>query len=240
MKKTFYVFMFSLMPVIALASGGTELMKSPHDLKDTESLKRGAKLFVDYCLHCHSAKYMRYQRMGDDLGISEDELKANYMTLTDKPGNTMTVAMRPEDAERWFGVAPPDLSVISRARGTDWLYTYLLSFYADPSKPMGINNLVFPDVGMPHVLWNLEGGLSKAVTKEDEKGHKVVDHLEPADEAKHEMYKQKVADLVNFLDYMGEPIKLQRQALGVWVIGFLVILAIFSYILKREYWRDIK
>lgn len=222
-------FFIALLPVVAFAAGGgAHLKHAPNDLHDKDSLKRGAKLFVDYCLNCHSAKYMRYQRMGEDLGISEEELKADYMFSTDKVGNTMTVAIDPNDAERWFGVMPPDLSLVARSRGTDWIYTYLLSFYEDPSRPFGVNNLVFPDVGMPHVLWDLEGG----VAKKDE-------HGKLTHPPKHEEYKKQVTDLVNFFEYLGEPVKLERQSLGIKVLIFLLILTIVSYILKKEYWRDI-
>jgi ubiquinol-cytochrome c reductase cytochrome c1 subunit len=241
MKKTMLAFVLSVLPLAALASGGgAHLLHAPNDLNDAESLKRGSKLFVNYCLNCHSAKYLRYQRMGKDLGISEEELKAEYMFTTDKVGETMNITMNPADGKRWFGVTPPDLSLVARSRGTDWLYSYLLGFYEDPSRPFGVNNTMFKDVGMPHILWELEGGISKAVMKDDGEGHQIIEHLEPANKAKHEEYQKQVTDLVNFLEYAGEPIKMKRLAMGKYVIGFLVFLAILSWILKKEYWRDIK
>ena len=147
-----------LLPAVAFsAGGGIELQKAHNDITDIASLQTGAKLFVNYCLGCHSAKYVRFQRIGKDLGLTDDELKKNLMFNTEKVGDTMSIAMDDADAKKWFGAAPPDLSVIARARGTDWLYSYLLSFYLDPSRPLGVNNLVFKDVGMPHVLWERQG-----------------------------------------------------------------------------------
>lgn len=244
MKKTILAFMLSVWPMVTLAAGGgAHLMKASNNLNDAESLKRGAQLFRDYCLNCHSLQYLRYQRMGADLGISEEELKAEYMFTTDKVGDHMKIAMNPADAKRWFGVVPPDLSLVARSRGTDWVYTYLLGFYEDPARPFGVNNTVFPDVGMPHMLWEMEGGVSKAVWKEetiDGQTHQVIDHLEPANKTKHEEYQKQVTDLVNFLEYAGEPVKMKRLAMGPYVLGFLAFLAILAWILKKEYWRDIK
>lgn len=240
-----------LIPSIAFASTGeVKLEKAHNDISDLASLQEGAKLFVNYCMGCHSAQYVRFERVGKDLGIPEDELKENLMFTADKVGETMTIAMKKEDGINWFGVVPPDLSVIARARGTDWLYTYLLSFYLDPSRPLGVNNLVFKDVGMPHVLWDLQGW-QKLVheTETDAKGHThEVTKLELVDkdqmseaeyQEKTEEYHNKVRNLVNFLEYIGEPAKLQRQDLGWKVIVFLIIFAIFAYLLKHEYWRDV-
>jgi ubiquinol-cytochrome c reductase cytochrome c1 subunit len=227
-----FVFLLSLLPAVALAAGGgANLMEADIDLSDKDSLKRGAQLYVDYCMGCHSLKYLRYNRMGEDLGISDDELTSEYIFTDAKVGDTMTIAMPAKDAENWFGVAPPDLSLVARSRGIDWLYTYLLSFYKDDSRPFGVNNLVFPDVGMPHVLWEMEGGVST------NDGH---GKLTPADPAKHEEYKKQVTDLVNFFEYAGEPGKMARQSLGIKVMIFLIIFSIIAYILKKEYWKDIK
>jgi len=244
MKKFLTVLFF--LPVLTWASsGGVTLQRANTDLNDMNSLHNGAKLFVNYCLSCHSAKHMRFNRVGQDLGISDELLRQNLMFGTDKVGDPMSIAMPPQEAKKWFGVTPPDLSVISRARGVDWLYTYLLSFYEDPSRPTGTNNLVFPDVGMPHVLWELQGR-QKAVIEmhKDAQGHDhpVVVGVEPADDqakAKAAEYKRSVRDLVAFLEYMGEPAKMQRLALGPWVLGFLFIFLIAAFILKKEYWRDI-
>jgi len=235
-----------LLPTMAFAtSGGIELQHADNDIFDKASLQAGAKLFVNYCMGCHSAQYVRFSRMGKDLGLSDDELKENLMFSTEKVGETMTIAMAPDEAKRWFGVTPPDLSVIARARGVDWLYTYLLTFYLDPSRPWGVNNLVFKDVGMPHVLWEQQGWQKPVygtVTDDEGKSHQVIKSLElvnPADEAKADQYKKDVRDLVNFLDYMGEPAKLERKSLGWKVMLFLFVFLIFAYLLKKEYWRDI-
>ncbi|MEK8021871.1 MAG: cytochrome c1 [Candidatus Parabeggiatoa sp.] len=235
-----------LLPTMAFAaSGGIELQHADNDISDKASLQAGAKLFVNYCMGCHSAQYVRFSRMGKDLGLSDDELKENLMFSTEKVGETMTIAMAPDEAKRWFGVTPPDLSVIARARGVDWLYTYLLTFYLDPSRPWGVNNLVFKDVGMPHVLWEQQGWQKPVygtVTDDEGKSHQVIKSLKlvnPADEAKADQYKKDVRDLVNFLDYMGEPAKLERKSLGWKVMLFLFVFLIFAYLLKKEYWRDI-
>ncbi|MCK5719463.1 MAG: cytochrome c1, partial [Thiomargarita sp.] len=207
MKKLITIFAF-LLPTMVFASSGIHLESAHNDIMDNDSLKRGANLFIDYCSGCHSTKYSRFQRVADDLKLTDDEL-AGLMFTTEKPGNTMGVAMTSEDGEAWFGVTPPDLSVISRARGVDWLYTYLISFYKDPKRPLGVNNLVFKDVGMPHVLWDRQG-FQELVheTETDASGHEheVVKLVSAEkDEAKSEKFKEDVRDLVNFLDYIGEP-----------------------------------
>lgn len=237
-----------LIPNFAFAaSAGVELQKAHVDLNDKASLQEGAKLFVNYCMGCHSAQYMRFERLGKDLGLEEEELKM-LMFSAEKVGETMTIAMNNNDTktiQSWFGgVAPPDLSVIARARGSDWLYTFLLDFYLDSSRPTGMNNRVFKDVAMPHVLWERQG-LQKPVykTEVDSQGesHEVIESLELVDDdaSKKESYQQDVRNLVNFLTYVGEPAKLERQRLGPWVLGFLFIFLIVSYALKKEYWRDV-
>lgn len=251
MKKVIFALTLFL-PSLTLAAGGNiELMKANNDIMDQASLQAGAKLFVNYCLGCHSAKYVRFERIGADLGLSDEELKENLMFTAEKVGETMTIAMPPDDSEKWFGVTPPDLSVTARARGTDWLYTYLLSFYVDPSRPFGVNNTVFKDVGMPHVLWELQGW-QKLVHEEvtDDKGHThEVTKLELVDkdkmtkeeyQEKVEQYQQDVRNLVNFMEYIGEPAQVDRLNLGWKVILFLGFFAIFAYLLKHEYWRDVK
>lgn len=225
----------------ALAAGGA-LMHYDADLDDRASLQRGARLFVNYCLSCHSAAYMRFNRLGRDLGIPEEVLLENLMFGTDKPGDTMTVAMQPQDAERWFGVAAPDLSVTARARGDDWLYSYFMTFYRDPKRPTGANNLQFRDVAMPHVLWELQGW-QRLVPGEggEDGGTHGVGQLElttPGTLTPKE-YERAVRDLVNFLVYLGEPVKLQRATIGGWVILYLLVLLVVVYLLKREYWRDV-
>lgn len=220
------------------------LMQAKVDLSDRESLVRGATIFVNYCLSCHSAAYMRFNRVGQDLGIDEDTLKRDFMFGADKPGDTMTVAMRKEDARDYFGTPIPDLSVISRARGADWLYTFFMTFYRDPARPFGVNNVQFKDVAMPHVLWELQG-LQRAVkereTLPDGATVERITHLEletPGLQSPAE-YAATVQDLVNFLVYLGEPVQLQRYTIGAWVIGYLLVFLVVAWLLKREYWKDV-
>lgn len=224
------IFAFFTFPAMA-ASGGVELDHVDIDITDQASLQRGAQTFVNYCLSCHSASFMRYNRMAKDLGLSDDQVKDNLMFASDKIGDTMTVAMRAEDAEKWFGVTPPDLSVIARARGTDWLYTYLRTFYLDDSRPMGTNNVAFKDVGMPHVLWEQQGYLAK-----DEHGELSV--AKKGAMTPHQ-YDQMTYDLVNFLAYISEPSKLQRMALAKWVLLYLFIFFLVAYPLKKAFWKDV-
>jgi ubiquinol-cytochrome c reductase cytochrome c1 subunit len=226
------------------AAGDVELMHSDINLSDKTSLQRGARTFMNYCLTCHSAQYMRYNRMAEDLDISEEILKANLMFATDKPGDTMTVSLTPEDGEKYFGVAPPDLSVTARARGADWLFTYFMTFYRDNNRPWGVNNQAFKDVAMPHVLWKYQGWQRPVYTEVKESSGETVmkiDHLELETPGKlnPEEYEQMVNDLVNFLVYLGEPIQLKRYKIGSWVIIYLVILLFILYHLKKEYWRDV-
>jgi ubiquinol-cytochrome c reductase cytochrome c1 subunit len=216
---------------IFAAGGGMPLDEIEVDITDQASLQRGAKTFMNYCLSCHSASYMRYNRMAKDLGLTDDQVKDNLMFASDKIGDTMTIAMRADDAKKWFGVTPPDLSVISRSRGTDWLYTYLRTFYLDSSKPMGTNNLAFKDVGMPHVLWEQQGYAAL-----DESNHLAL--VEEGELSSFD-YDQQIYDLVNFLAYLGEPSKLQRMALAKWVFLYLIIFFLVAYPLKKAYWKDV-
>ena len=225
-------------------------LRADVDLSDRKSLQRGARTFVNYCLSCHSASFMRYNRMGRDLHISEDVLKENFMFGTDKSGDTMSVALSRREAEKYFGVAPPDLSVTARSRGADWLYTYLMTFYRDTSRPTGVNNLAFEDTAMPHVLWQLQGWqepVYKEVFQEGDSISRAIDHLEVVTEPvakprpyQDESYEETVRDLVNFMVYLGEPIKLKRKKIGAWTITYLLVLLVLVYLLKREYWRDVQ
>ncbi len=240
MNKLILAIIVAVLPGFAVAAGaGIALDSAPIDTGDRESQARGAQTYVQYCLGCHSLKYMRYNRMAADLGLDDAQLQA-LMITTDKPGDTIVNTMPAKQAEQWFGIKIPDLSLVSRSRGADWLYTYLRTFYADPSRPLGVNNLLFKDVGMPHVLWELQG-LKNPVVSTNEHGQKVIEELEPGlpGQLSEAQYDQTVADLVNFLDYVGEPIKQQRERLGFWVLAFLVIFFGLSYALKKEYWRDI-
>jgi ubiquinol-cytochrome c reductase cytochrome c1 subunit len=241
MKKIAFVLALLLIPGVLMASGHAHLEKANVDPADKASLQRGAKTFVNYCLNCHNASFMRYSQMAKGLGLSEEEVKKNLMFASAKVGEPMTVAMPHAEAKKWFGTAPPDLSVIARARGADWVYTYLKSFYLDPSRPFGVNNMVFKDVGMPHVLWELQGYAEPVYGESHEGEHKVVTGTKivtPGSQSPEE-YDQTVHDLVNFMTYMGEPSKLDRLRLGPWVMLFLALFAGLAYLLKKEYWRDI-
>ncbi len=232
-------------PLWAQAGGGAvPLDKANIDLDNRQSLWHGAKLFVNYCMGCHSAQYMRYNRVGKDLGLSEDDLKQYLVFGEKKVGDTMTIAMRPEDAARWFGTPAPDLSLVARSRGPDWLYTYLRTFYLDPKRPFGVNNLVFKDVAMPHVLWELQGWqkpVYRTVKRADGHEEKIIERLELAVPGKLSPaeYDKAVRDLVAFLTYVGEPAQFERKRLGPWVLAYLALLIVVFYVLKKEYWRDV-
>ena len=234
-------FMFS---VEAFATSSSKLSHMKVDLSNQQSLQRGAKIFINYCLSCHSAAYMRYNRMGQDLSISDDVLKENLMFAAEKVGDVMSISMRQEDSINYFGVIPPDLSVIARSRGADWLYTYFQTFYKDASRPFGVNNLAYKDTAMPHVLWELQGE-QHLVSKEsvaavyyDPSYSDFLELVSPGRLTERE-YDRTVRDLVNYLVYMGEPIKLKRTKIGVWVMFYLFIFLLIAYMLKKEYWKDI-
>jgi ubiquinol-cytochrome c reductase cytochrome c1 subunit len=223
--------------------GGIALQSAGTDIKNTESLQRGARNFMNYCSGCHSLKYLRYNRLAADLKIPESELAADLMFTSDKTFDTINSAM-PNDSEAWFGKQPPDLSLIARARGTDYLYSYMKGFYVDKTRPWGVNNLYLPSAAMPDVLAQLHG-LQKPVFKNvaDEHGsaRMVLDGVESMTPGalKPEEYDQFVRDIVNFLDYAGEPVKDKRQSMGVFVTLFLLVLFVFAYLLKKEYWKDV-
>ncbi len=235
MRLSLFVCMLTLNAVATAASDGP-IYDIKVDLNDQSSLQNGARLFVNYCMGCHSAKYMRYNRLGKDLGIPESVLEKNLMFGTDKVGSTMDNAMPAKEAEDWFGVEPLDLTLVTRSRGADWLYSYLLTFYRDPDSATGFNNRQFKDVAMPHVLWELQG-IKQPVY--DEQGH--ITELETVVEGSmsDEEYRNAVYDLVNFMVYMGEPAKMQRYTIGFWVIFYLLILLGLVYSLKKEFWRDV-
>lgn len=241
MKKLLLV-LGLLLPLASLASEGVHLDRAPIDSGNQASLQRGAKVFVNYCLNCHSAASMRYNRLRD-IGLTDEQIKSNLLFAGEKVGDTMTVAMRPADAKGWFGATPPDLSVVARARGADWLYTYLRGFYRDPSRPTGWNNTVFDKVGMPHVLWQLQGEQKLNVTETiDAHGNKVESHALVLDEPgalSPVEYDRLVADLVNFLDFMAEPAKSTRMQLGFIVLLFLSLFFVIALALKKEFWKDV-
>ncbi|MES9992366.1 MAG: cytochrome c1 [Candidatus Thiodiazotropha sp.] len=245
MKKLIVVFLLAAAPMLGMAAGGgAHLDDADIDLGDQASLQRGAKYFMNYCLSCHSAQFQRYNRMARDLGLTETEVIENLMFTTDKIGDTMKIAMTTEQGTEWFGNPPPDLSVLARARGVDWIYTYLRSFYVDEKRPFGVNNIVFPDVGMPHVLWELQGA-QKAVFKleKDSAGNDVekFDRFEPVSEGllSPAEYDQVARDLTAFMSYIAEPIQMERKRLGVWVLLFIAVFFVFAYLLKKEYWKDV-
>ena len=231
------------------ASEGHEagvIQPANNDVGNVASLQRGARNFVNYCLGCHSARYVRYNRLGVDLGLSEAQVVENLMFTGQRSFETMRAAMPEDDAQRWFGTPPPDLTLIARSRGTDYLYSFLRSFYLDPSRPMGVNNLVLPGTAMPHVLWELQGyqkavydGRSDAQNSAVHKKFKEFELVTKGTLTPPE-YDQFVRDIVNFLDYIGEPMQLQRRNLGLKVLGFLSIFFLFAYFLKEEYWKDVK
>lgn len=235
--KKIITFFALLMPLLALANEGVRLDHAPIDPNNQESLQRGAKMFVNYCLSCHSAAYMRYNRLAD-IGLSDAQIKANLMFASEKVGDPMTIAMNKKDAKLWFGAAPPDLSVQARAyaNGPDWLYTYLRGFYRDDTRPTGWNNTVYDKVAMPHVLWQLQGQQVLKVDEKTEEHTLVLDKpgtLSPAE------YDASVADLVNYLAYMAEPAKSKRMHLGLIVLLFLGLMFVLTYYLKKEFWKDI-
>jgi ubiquinol-cytochrome c reductase cytochrome c1 subunit len=227
-----------------MASEGSHGYHFRADTSDMPSLQRGARIFVNYCMGCHSASYMRYNRLGKDLGISEEILKSNFMFATDKPGDTMEASMRKGDALNYFGVVPPDLSVIARSRGADWLYAYFMTFYSDPERPFGVNNVQFKDVAMPHVLWERQGiqkPVYKIIVKDDGTEIKEIEDLELDVQGMEtpEEYKKTVHDLVNFLVYLSEPAQFKRKKIGVWVILYLLVFLGIAIALKKEYWKDV-
>lgn len=229
----------------AFASGGElALDKAPINLNDQASLQRGARNFVNYCLNCHNAAFMRYSAL-TKIGLSEQQIRDNLMFTTEKFGDTMVSALDPKDAKDWFGVLPPDLTLVARVRGSDWLYTFLRSFHRDDASPSGWNNVIFNNVAMPHVLHDLQGTqiLAKAGEKPGHGGQMepvmklAVDRtgtLSPAE------YDQFVVDLVNYLTYMAEPARVQRGQIGILVLFFLTLLFFVSLWLKHEYWKDVK
>ena len=231
-------------PALAMAAGAAlHLDKAPVST-DPAALQHGAKLFVNYCMNCHSASYVRYNQL-QNIGLSEQAIRDNLMFSGEKVGDLMTVSMRAKESKQWFGVTPPDLSVIARARasadgsGADWLYTYLRQFYRDEARPTGWNNVIFANVGMPHAMWELQG-VQKAVVTHNADGttHTALELVKPG-KLSVEEYDKAVADLVSFLVWMGEPVAEKRKSIGTWVLIFLAGLFVLSYALKKSYWKDI-
>jgi len=242
MRKRVASVLLLLTPLVALAGGGgdVKLDKVSIDLSDQASLQRGARTFVNYCLSCHSAAYMRYNRMGRDLGLTDELVKDNLLFAADKVGDLMKAVMPVEDAKAAFNTVPPDLTVIARSRGADWFYTYMRSFYRDEAVVSGWNNVIFPAVAMPHVLYTWQGE-KRAIYEDDGYGGKKVAALETAKAGSMSdaEFDSAMRDLTNFMVYMGEPAKLVRYKIGVYVILFLLIFMIPAYAMKKEFWKDI-
>ncbi len=230
-------------------TGGPAWDKAPNRINDMGALQNGAKVFVNYCLNCHSAAFMRYTRL-QDIGLTPQQIKDNLLVTNAKIGDTMVAAIDPKQAKAWFGVNPPDLTVIARSRagangtGADYLYTYMRTFYRDAAKPTGWNNIVFPNVAMPHALWELQGDRRAVFEEATVHGQKVHEfkgfEQVTAGTMSAAQYDQTVGDLVNYLQWMGEPAQTTRQRIGVWVLIFLAGLSFLTWRLNKAYWKDIK
>ena len=230
-----------LVSASAFAAGGGNLQQSGTDLDDQASLQRGAALYMNYCGGCHSLKYLRYARIAEDLGLSEEDVQTHLNFTGGKIGDNIISPMSAEMGLAAFGKAPPDLSVIARVRGADWIYTYLKSFYLDESRPLGWNNTLFANASMPNPLWELQGVQQPVHGKKSAAGEVPVEGFtisQPGSQSP-EQFNQTVRDITAFLEYAGEPAALKRQNIGVWVIFFLVFLALLAWMLKNEYWRDV-
>lgn len=241
-KKATLALLIATVPIMAVASGDSEattMQAMEVRLNDLPSMQNGARIFVNYCLSCHSAQYMRYNRMAEDLEIPAELVSSEMIFSEAKIGDQMLSNMPADKARQWFGVAPPDLSLIGRLRGATWLYNYFNGFYVDPSTVSGWNNTVFPNVAMPHVLADLQGR-QRPVFKQQH-GIRVIDHLEleTAGSMQPEQFDRAMRDLTNFLVYMGEPAKLHRIKYGIYVMLFLGIFVVLAYMLKQEFWRDV-
>lgn len=235
-----------LTPVLALASEGRVYLEpANNNLGNVQSLQRGAGYFVNYCMGCHSLNYVRFNRLARDLQLSEDQVISNLMYVVDKPFDTMKISMPQDDAARWFGIAPPDLSLMARAKGTDYIYNFLKTFYLDPTRKTGTNNYVLPGASMPDVLWDLQG-LQEAIyeteVQRDGSVTKTLVGFESVTQGQlnKDEFDQFARDLANFLEYVSEPVKLERKKLGVRVLMFLLVFFLFALMLKKEYWKDVK
>ncbi|MGE6164490.1 cytochrome c1 [Aeromonas rivipollensis] len=243
MKRIIFAVLALLPGLVLAAGGGFPLDKAEYNLSDKASLQRGAATFMNYCAGCHSTQYQRYNRVAADIGIPEELMRENLVFTGAKIGDLMKSAMSEKDAARWFGAPPPDLTLVARVRGADWIYTYLRSFYVDETRPFGVNNAVFPSVGMPHVLEPLQGtprAEFETHTLDGVEMQQVVSIKSDGNgEMNNEEYDQTVLDLVNFLVYSAEPVQQERERMGFWVLGFIAIFFIFTVLLKKEFWRDV-
>lgn len=258
MKKQIFALIFALLPGLALAAGGAALDKANIDPTDKASLQDGARTFVNYCMGCHATQHQRYVRVATDLDIPEELMLENLaFSQGTMIGDHMKIGMRPEDSKVWFGMAPPDLTLVARVRGTDWLYSYMRSFYEDPTRPLGWNNTVFDNVGMPNVLAELQGRQIKgckpmpvlqngkavrdSLTGEHmlEEQCDVLTVVENTGVQTEQEFDTTVRNLVNFLAYSADPIKQERHRIGVYVLLYLAFFFVFALLLKREYWKDV-
>jgi ubiquinol-cytochrome c reductase cytochrome c1 subunit len=242
LRKLAILLAFCAAPVLALASGGEGALEpAATQVKDIASLQRGAGLFMNYCVSCHSAKFMRYSRIAADLGLTEEQVMQNLNFTGAKFGETVEVAMTTAEGEQWFGKAPPDLSLTARARGVDWIYNYLKGFYADESAPSGWNNTLLPNASMPHVLWELQGVQAAVSEKDEHTGVTSVVKLELAKPGTltPQQYNAAARDITAFMQYVAEPAVLKRQGIGLWVILYLGLFTFIAWLLKHEYWRDV-
>ncbi|MGA9340857.1 MAG: cytochrome c1 [Rhodanobacteraceae bacterium] len=226
---------------LALAEEGAELESANTRVDAVASVQHGAKLFFNYCSGCHSLEYLRYSRLATDLHLSDEDVTKNLIFTEAKIGDHAVNHMPAADAQKWFGKTPPDLSLEARAKGPDWIYTYLKSFYLDPSRPVGWNNKVFPNASMPNPLWELQG-LQTAVYNKAEQGHdRVIESLQISRPGRQsaEEFDQTVRDITAFLQYAGEPAALERESMGVWVLLYLGAFTFIAWLLKKEYWKDV-
>ncbi len=241
-----FVLTAALFSVTTFAAGGdTELEESGIDPDNISSLQRGARNFMNFCSGCHSAKYVRFKTIGKYLELSEEQLVDNLMFNAEKSFETISVSMRPHDAERWFGTTPPDLSLMARSSGADYIYNFLKSFYVDPNSPTGVDNTVLPGTSMPHVLWELQGYQRAIFTPQEDANGNVIEHFEGFEPVttgsmSAEDFDHFVRDTTNFLAYISEPIRSDRRKLGVWVLLFLFFFWIIASMLKKQIWKDVK
>ncbi len=263
MKKHILAFLFLLVPAVALAAAGKPCGKIDCeafevDLHDKAALQRGAQVYMNYCMGCHALQYARYERTANDLGIPLEMMAGNLLLGDARIGDLMENALPDAQGKKWFGAAPPDLTLVARRRGPEWLYTYLHSFYVDPARPYGVNNLVFPDVGMPHVLFGLQGqqvckpawavAANGGIARDPVTYENIEDTQHPCGRVEHVAgtgqqtpaeYDQTISDLVSFLEYVGEPMQLERQRLGIFTLLFLALFLVVAWMLNREYWKDV-
>ena len=232
MKKIIIFILLLIQSSFIFASEEVYLEKAPIDLSDQPSLQKGARTFINYCLNCHSAKYMRYNKLLD-IGLSKKDIKENLLFTGKKIGDPMEISMPVAESKKWFGATPPDLSVVARSRGSDWIYSYMKGFYRDSSREIGWNNIVYDNSAMPHILWELQGE-----KKLDQKTGKL--SLIKAGKLNEKEYDSVITDLTNFITYMSEPGQLKRKKMGFYVVGFLLLLLVLTVKLKKEFWKDIK